>query len=236
MNNIRKSTTKESPLQASKWLSVQAMIEVEEMQDLFKTLDNFYLARCGIVCTENEGLLSTEQFLHDYATYIHTLKNGTLPDALKFRSLFSPALTVSLDSLYSVPLEGGKHVLRVAKPVIQLQANYIDYSPDDQKFRPMIFGMDSIPWGIQFSYPQLYQDNLTKQVEQVKKTSAFPNTQIFHTLQKWMRQNTIPTPFEVNGTTSNAPIRIGKKCLPWINKHPQLIKKGIHVNHGTVQP
>lgn len=231
---IRTGSSKETPLQASKWLSVQALLDTEELKDLLESLGEIYLARCGAVCDTREGLITQDQLLAFYEEYVHSLKNRKLPDPSKARHFLSLALTTALEDLYAIPLENGKQILRICKPVIQLQANYIDYSLEDKKFRPMIFGMESIPWGIQFSYPQLFQNNETKAVEQVKNNSSFPNSAIFHTLQKWIRQHTIPTPFEVEGNIYNVPIRLGKKCLSWIDQHPQLTKKGIKVTYGTI--
>lgn len=234
MNTIRMGSTKEKPLQASKWLSLQALLDTDELKDLLESLGEFYLARCGAVCNANEGLIAPDQLLAFYEKYVRALKNRELPNATQARHFLSLALTKALDDLYAIPLENEKQILRICKPVIQLQANYIDYSFEDKKFRPMIFGMESIPWGIQFSYPQLFQNSETKAVEQVKNNSSFPNSALYHTLQKWIRQHTIPTPFEVEGHVYNVPIRLGKKCLSWINQHPQLSIKGIKVTYGTI--
>ena len=109
----------------------------------------------------------------------------------------------------------------------------MDYSEHDGKFRPMVFGLDSVTWGLQFSYPQLFMDGRTKEAFAVVESEEFPNTALFHQLQRWMRQNTLPTPFLVDGKRVNSPIRLGKACLPWINRHPQLAPKHLQVlAHG----
>jgi len=229
MDHLRIGTTSEPPLQASKWLSCQALLDVEEMSHLLDSLGIFFLYICGHVFEKNKRPLSKEEFLKHYASYIDSLKQGVLPPPESYRMWFSPAMTVSPDALFSIPVGTEQQIIRVSKPVVQLQAHHLDFSPIDKKFRPMIFGIDSITWGIQFSYPQLYQDGQTKQVVQIKNDESFPNTALFHTLQRWMRQHTIPTPFCVEGIKYNVPMRLGKKSLGWINKHPQLILKGITV-------
>lgn len=229
METIRQSTTAESPLQASKWLSSQALIDADEMASLFNFLGPFHLFSCGTIGKPGQGEIDKKKFLADYSSYIDLLKSGSPPDSSFFRSLFSPAMTVTTESLFAVPLPNGQEIIRVAKPVVQMQIHNMSYSTVDKKFHPMVFGLDSISWGIQFSYPQLYQDFNTKNVENVKDTPEFPNTKLFHSLQKWMRQNTIPTPFFAEGVLTNVPMRLGKACLPWINIHPHLVKKGISV-------
>lgn len=229
MVNLRISTVEEPSLQTSKWLKIQVLLDAEEMKLLCDTLEPFYFYLCGSVCNPGEGELSKDAFIEHYGRYIADLQKGVLPDPAGYRQLFSPVMTTTTDVLYSIPLSEGKQLIRVSKPVIQLQAHHMGYSETDGKFRPMVFGGESIPWGIQFSYPQLFRDNATKEVMEVRNSPEFPNGQLFQALQKWMRSHTIPVPFSVNGETMNVPIRIGKKCLSWINKYPKLQEKGIKV-------
>ena len=108
--------------------------------------------------------------------------------------------------------------------MIQLQAHRFDYSPLDGKFRTMILGYDSVHWGLQFSYPHLFQ-NEKLEVLTVNESEQFPNSALFKKLQRWVRAHTLATPFEVGGHKVNASIRLGKQCFPWINDHPQLKEK-----------
>lgn len=229
MDKLRISTVEEAPLQTSKWLKTQVILDENEMRDLCNSLGGFYFFLCGSVCDQGEGELNKENFLKHYRDYITALQHGNLPDQASYRQWFSPVMTTTTEVLYAIPIGENKQLIRVAKPVVQLQAHHMGYSEIDGKFRPMVFGSDSIPWGIQFSYPQLFQDDATKEVMQVRHSPEFPNSPLFQSLQKWMRIHTIPTPFMVNGEAMNVPMRIGKACLPWINKHPQLQAKGIAV-------
>jgi hypothetical protein len=92
----------------------------------------------------------------------------------------------------------------------------------------MVFGINSISWGIQFSYPQLYQDE-NCQIQVVKPGPEFPNTVLFQKMQRWIRQHTIPTPFLTPYQRINAPIRMGRQVLNWINNHPQLKAKNLSI-------
>ncbi|HEV8051440.1 MAG TPA: hypothetical protein VGP47_03020 [Parachlamydiaceae bacterium] len=233
MISLRQSTSVEKPLQASKWLQSQALLSRNELSALFEYLETslgtFFLYYCGVVCSKEKRDTSKNEFLDIYDAYIHSLMNGQAPDLSLYRSLFSPSMTVSTDALFTIPVGDDRQIVRISRPVIQMQAHNIDYSQVDKKFHSMVFGTDSIAWGIQFSYPQLFQDNETREVELVKKGQAFPNTALFQLIQKWMRQHTIPTPFIADGKTVNVPMRLGKECLPWINQHSQLVKKHISV-------
>lgn len=229
-DSLRISISKnEPPMQASKWLQVQALLDGEEVKAFFNELGAFEIYKTGCVCNMDEGLVSKEEFISVYNRYIDALKAGGLPDEAEARSYFSTVFTSARDHLFRVLLPDHKQIIRVCKPVIQLQLHKMDYSPVDGKFRPMVFGMDSVFWGIQFSYPQLYQDLVTKEVQQVGENASFPNTQLFRLLQRWIRHNTVPTSFQVGHQKINVPMRLGRRCLDWINFHPQLKHKQLRV-------
>lgn len=216
-------------LQASKWLSYPVLIDADEMEALFKELRDFEIYLVSGVSKRGEEKISREAFLELYRTYIDALKEGKLPPEGHYRTVFSSVFTTTSDALFAVHVETDQQLVKIAKPVIQLQVHRISYSLVDGKFRSMVWGPDSITWGIQFSYPQIYQDAVTKQVVQIGETDQFPNTALFRRLQRWGRHHTIATPFLVNGQRINVPVRIGKQCLPWINRHPQLIEKHLAV-------
>ncbi len=218
-----------STLQASKWLQQQMLIDSIEMESLLQEMGEFYIVKVGAIVSLEKAMISTSLFLSDFRRYIEALKNGELPDIMSFRRLFSVVITSSLDALFACTVGPDQYVIKVTKPIIQVQAHAMHHSTDDNKFRPMVFGPDCITWGLQFAYPQIYQDPTTMQIEKVSDENRCPNTLLFRTIQKWQRKNTIPTPFFVNDKKVNVPMRIGTNCLSWINQHPQLINQNIQV-------
>lgn len=229
LSSLRVGNGTELPLQASKWLDQQLLIDLDEMQALLSVLGDFEIFQVGMVCGVNEGMLSKEKFLSGYEAYLNCLKQGIIPEEKVFRPYFSSVFTTSRDHLFRILLDNNRHIIRVEKPVLQLQVNRIAYSQADGKFRGMVFGKESILWGVQISYPQLFQDTDTKEVFTVSDNSKFPNTSLYRKLQLFLRQHTIPTPFLVEGTRINVPMRLGRQCSAWINKHPQLVNSPIQV-------
>lgn len=217
------------PYNVSKWLSVCLLIDAEEMRSLYDAFGVFLQYLVGNIVKKGWGDIPHETFLSAYSHYVDCLKNGKIPEDGTFRSLFASVLTVSEDHVYALNVGHDKQIIRVSKPVIQMQSHHLDYSAADGKFRSMVMGKDSILWGVQFSYPQLYED-ATHHVYKVDTSDLFPNTRLFRTLQNWIRQHTVPTPFIVDGIVHNVPIRLGKNCFSWINQHPQLVKKGLKVS------
>lgn len=226
---LRVCKVAEPPLQASKWLKSPALLDTEEMRSLLEYLGEFHIVMTSAICEVGDEEISKSNFLTCYGNYVDALKKGQWPDEKEYRSYFSSVFTRSLEPLYSVPVGENKQIVRVARPVIQLQIHKLGYSMADGKFHSMSFGSDSILWGVQFSYPQLYQDPVTHEISSIFTSPGFPNTQLFQAVQKWMRENTIPTPIMVEGKRTNLPVRLGKLCLGWINQHPQLFEKNISI-------
>lgn len=217
-------------LQASKWLQLQMLISAEELRELFEELGPLYLVKNSAIAPMEELILTREQFLERYASYIAALMRGELPDLKSYRRSFTLIATEALDALFANRVEEERYLVKVARPIVQIQAHAIHYSKLEKKFRSMVFGPDSITWGLQFSYPQIYQDPETMRIEKANEEGGCRNAALFRSIQKWTRGATEPTPFVAEGERINVPMRLGKGCFSWINSHPQLREcKGIEV-------
>lgn len=221
-------TKMEPPLQVSKWLKCPLLIDEVEMEALLKALKPFEIYIASGIIPIGTGLIEQEEFLDCYKNYINALKNGRMPGDERMTRYFSSVFTRAREALYAFHLDDSRQMIKVDRPVVQLQTHRFMYGAD-RKFRSMVLGQGSIHWGIQFSYPQLYQ-NKEMQVMNVREGDDFPNTALFKTLQRWVRENTVATPFMADGERVNVPIRLGKRCFVWINQHPQLIESGLHVS------
>jgi hypothetical protein len=217
-------------VQASKWLKSALLLSPEEMARLFEHFAPAELYVTGSVVTSGEGKIAPADFLEVYCNYINQLRSGLKPKKEELQPWFSCSATCDSASIHELNPAPGKKLLRVMRPVIQFQHHTMDYSPADGKFHSMVLGHQTIDWGIQISYPQLFQDPATMRIVPVDGTDNFPNTPVFKIVQRWLREHTIPTPFIVQGVTINAPIRLGKECLDWINSHPDLNRKGITID------
>lgn len=227
---IRISSPKaEGILQVSKWLKIQVLLDSDEMQELLAALGPTHFVVVSEPVHADDAVIAPDTFLLKYTEYVQYLKQGQVPPVEEFRKLFSCALSSTLDAFYAIAAGKDKYLVKPLKPVVQLQAHHFFYSDLDRKFHPMVLSEESISWGVQFSYPQLFQDPKTRKVVKVTDTPEFPNTALFSKLMKWMRSSTMPTPFEVDGARVNSPIRIGKKSLAWIKNHPRLKEKGITI-------
>ncbi len=208
-------------LSVSKWVKIPLLVDLQEMEDLFKSLIPFSLYEVQRVTPKGEGIIPLETFLAEYGAYIETLKSGSIPPSLP-----SPVLSVTPEALHIMVVEGERQLYKPTLPVVQMQAHAVRYSEADDTFRSQLFGSDGITWGIQLGYPQIFEDPKTCEI---LPTRDLPNGPLFHAIQKWMRSHTRPTPFLASGRKQNVPIRLGKKCFSWINTHPGLKERGIIV-------
>ncbi len=216
--------SQEGVLSVSKWLKHQVLLDPEEMEDLLHHLPPFFCCLIGQVVNERTAFMSLQDFLEKYTVYINALKRGEI-----LPPHFTSIWTTSLDEVYALKVGVEKFILKPLKPTVQLQSHLFYYSTLDQKFHPMTMSKESISWGIQFSYPQIFEDPKTHLYSKVSNTPQFPNTELFLKLGRWLRAFTMPTPFLVEGNKVNVPIRIGKKVFSWIEHHPQLREKGLKV-------
>lgn len=230
MTLLRISTPKvEGALQVSKQLKFQVLLDDSEMNALLRDLAPVHICVVSEPTALDRALIPTEEFLEKYGSYVAGIKEGNLIDEKPLRRYFSSAWTTDLDTVYAMAVSSDKYLIKPIKPLIQLQGHHFFYSDLDKQFHPMVLSQESVTWGIQFSYPQLSQDPKTSDIIKVGKGEDFPNTALFAALTKWLREHTLPTPFVVDEKRTNAPIRLGKQCLNWIGKHPQLTQKGIEV-------
>ena len=210
----------EGVYQGSKWLKLQVLCDGEELRGLFEQIAPFWIfPLTGVV--DGQPILQ-ERFLSEYSRWIEGLKQGTVPSDAELRRLLACAWTDDLSALWLQPVAKG-HLTKISKPVVQVQAHFFTYSPIDAVFRPMSMGAESVFWGLQFSFPQIYQDAKTMELSDVEESGFFKK------LRLWTRESTRATPFVVDGKKTNVPIRLGKNCFSWIGRHPQLNAQKIGV-------
>ncbi len=217
------SPAAEGTLSVSKWIKYPVLLDPAEMEELFLLPFELY----NVSEVTKEPRIEKELFLGKYRAYADALiGNSSIPD---FRRLFSSVLSVDPSLLYAMQVEGG-FLVRPIKPVVQMQQHHVGFSSVDGKFHSMVFGQESISWGIQFAYPQIFQHPKSREFSKVIDTVDFPNTALFAKISRFIRDHTVPTAFVRSGVKTAVPIRLGKKCFGWINRHQDLSRQGISVH------
>jgi hypothetical protein len=215
---LRTSTLSiEGVYQGSKYLKYHVLCDMEELKTLFEALDPFWIF--PLTGAGSGTGIEKESFLKEYGSWIEKLKRGHLPEGADLKKLLACAFTTELEALWKQEVPGERFIIKIAKPVVLVQAHFFTYSSIDGVFRPMTMGEKSIFWGLEFSFPQIYQDPKTMELLEVDKSE---NWAFFQKIKHWVRNSTKATPFTVEGKKINVPIRLGKNCFSWIHQHPQL--------------
>jgi hypothetical protein len=217
----------EGVYQGSKYLKYQVLCDAEELKNLFVRLEKFSIyPLTGLGSGEP---IDQAHFCEVYGSWIEELKQGRVPSDAELRKLLACTFIADTDSLWKQEIPGGRYIVKMGKPVIQVQAHFFTYSPLDAVFRPMTMGSNNIFWGLQFSFPQIYQEPKTMELLEVDESAE---AELFQKIKQWVRDETRATPFVVDGKKTNVPIRLGKNCFSWIHSHPQLIAQNIGVYAG----
>ena len=203
----------------SKWTKYPVLLDNQEMEACFKALPPFEIYNVSRVAPLENLTISHEDFLKAYAIYISDLKSGKIPDP--DRAIFSSVFSTDPESVYAKEISPGRWMAKLAKPVVQLQHHKFFVSKIDHKIHSMVMSPESISWGIQFAFPQIFFGE-----DGYMKTSS----ELFTKLVKWLRAESVPTTFIFEGEKISSPIRLGKGCFAWIANHPQLIEQGVKVH------
>jgi len=220
----------EGALNVSKWLKTQVLLSAEEMEKLLSDAGSFSFYNVSEVVSSENGEISREDFLMQYRAYATALKEGRVPEERKLRRSFSAVMSVTPDVLYAFEVQPGRFLVKPIRPVLQLQLHHFLHSKIDGKFYPMTLSQESVTWGIQFSYPQIFQHPQSHTFSKVGDAEEFPNTSLYSKLTRWLRNFSVPTTFLYQGKLTSVPIRTGKEVLPWISQHPQLKAQGLSVH------
>lgn len=207
----------------SKWIKHQVLLDEHEMEACLSEISPAYFYNVSSIVPRDKLQFSKEVFLHAYQNYISALKRGEVPKI--DRPIFSSVITVDPEALFAEEIKPGGWMARLKTPVVQLQHHRFFVSKVDHKIHPMVMSPDSICWGVQFAFPQIFLDETGSYM----KTTEFPNWELFSKLLKWVKAHSVPTTFLFQGIKIATPIRLGKNCFSWINTHPQLVTQGVQV-------
>lgn len=222
--------TKEGSLQASKWQHVRMLLDPVELRELIGLISPCFFVNVAKIGKSHEFLIEAETLLTYYLQYIKSLQESSEKPVDKTR--FSLALSKTLDPFYAMAIKEDQFLIKMKTPAIRMQLFQWHYLEETKQFITTAQLSQGLSWGLEFSFPQFYQDPKTYQPIEILKDLSNPNTQIFKQIQKWARSNTEPASFSLHHEKLIAPFKIGKKCLPWIQSYCSLRSRGWEVYHA----
>jgi len=225
---ILAQTSAHRPLEASKWQNLSVLLTEEQMEKLLNACAPFFLCRVGQVIKKGEELIAVKEFLVAYGNYCEELFSGNIPEISRYRNFFFSALTKDLETFFSVPLEEEKHLVKVCKPSLQLQALQVRFSSETMTFHQNVFGSGSFPFGLTFSYPHLVRTE-EGDVVRGREPAVFINSELFKAVQEWLRKNTSPAIFSFEGKKVPTPIKLGEGVKEKMRSHPIFHRWGLQL-------
>lgn len=211
------SLNQKIPYDAAKWQKMQVLLEASEFASL--------LDLAGGVLFDRLEEISHERAKKEYSDYVTALREGRVPSPPSFAWSWS----LSLEAFYILDTGNGRQI-KVKEPVVQLTHHQMNYTPEENAFRSNLFGPETIYWGLQFAFPQLFMEPVSKEVVKVSDPKRFYNLSLFRQVKSFLREHSLPTPFE----GVNAPQRVGKQALSWVANHPHLVKKGLKLKSNRI--
>jgi hypothetical protein len=216
----------EGPFQAAKWIKIQALVDQAELEILLQ--EPFFIYPLSGAFPLSAFPVAKKKYLENYSESIEALKMGGIPNETK--DLNVVAWANSPESVWLQQIPGDRYMVKPCEPFVQVQIHQMGFSEVDREFRPMILSQASIFWGLQFSFPKIYQEPKTLAIKESEES------ELFQVIRQWVRNYTLPTPMMVHGKRVNIPMRLGKNCFSWINKHPQLLNKNLSVMELIREP
>lgn len=214
---------KEGPFLASKWNKQIAFLDPTELKELFSHLSPFSIHPLGKVVEKEQSEISLEAFIDSYTGLIDRLKIQGFLQKEDFKAFDAFAISCKKDAFYLLEIKNG-YLIKPRAPHIMIRPHFFDYS---DRFRSGVLGLNSLFWGLEFSFPHIFQDPKTKKIEKVSVLSE--NSILFTKIRKYLRKISNSTTFTVGDKKYPVAYRLGKKCFPLIKNYTKLHNRDIHV-------
>lgn len=207
---LRTSTVEiEGEYKCAKWLHHAVLFSESELEDFLSCLGPCFFLPLAEPVSQGSWCVRKEVVIDRYREYLEMVRNQSDLPSSTVRRFFSLGLTSSLEDVYALPLSGDRIFIKPCRPIVQVQL-YRCYFSAEKKFHPMILHPNSFSFGLQFSYPQIYEDPHTHQFSKVLQDVTFSNTKVYKNIVSWIRSHTKPFTVVADGIVIPAPFRVGK--------------------------
>lgn len=197
----------------SKWQKIEVLLDPVELERLLQYLSPLVILNTSGVIRREKISIQVDEFTCLYEKYIAMLQGKIQRD----RICLSYALSQRLENFSVVKLSSNKYICRMVQPDVQIQA-YSFLLDEAGKPLSQVFSEEAIPFGLQFSYPAIFQDTQTMEVFSTTK-NGFAGWKLFSAIRSWIRSYTAPLPIRFQEKTIKLPIRTGRLAAAWLTSH-----------------
>ncbi|MES2199773.1 MAG: hypothetical protein V4489_06360 [Chlamydiota bacterium] len=215
---------KEGALHCSKWVKHAVLLDREEMESLWEVLASCIIISPIQKVSKEKWQVSKEHFFTWYEKYLSWLRLEDDFPPPDLRKEFTLMLSTFVEAFYAVSLSSDQFLIKARCPVIQIQIYHCFISKFDRKIYPMAMNADSFTYGLQISYPQIYEEPHVGKFKKMLLEKDFPNTILYKQIVQWLRNHTKPATFFLGDKEEVAPFRVGKKEKDGIGDHKRFKK------------
>lgn len=226
-----KTTLKTPPFEVSRQQKIGFLYDTQDLKELLELFKDIYCIDLTRPGKPSDLIIAFSELLPSLENNVASLKkNQSVSLSSTDQRLLNSSLSSTTDAIAELKLADGRSLLRPTLPLIQINPLRLYYSQELASIKSQVYGSDTIAWGIQLSYPQLFKDQGSGDViSTLTPDSPLPNTALFKALQKWMRRNTKICTFKSGDMTISSNVRITPRALEWASSHPQLKEHNLHL-------
>ncbi len=216
---------KESGISGSLWLSKHLLLDEEEWRTFFSTPDilNMEMFRASGLFNANMLQITPSEFTAHWKDYLHDLYTASRVDDARFRQHFSAYLSLTRDALRVKVHSTEKGMIIPVLPCVTMQLHRFSCSKESPgKVLSGVFGPHTISWGVTISYPQIAQNQGTKKIMKALSDESCHNRILWKSIQRFVREHTLPLPLILGEKKIWASIRIGRNMIRTIRDHQEL--------------
>ncbi len=213
------SQSRMPPYHVSKWAYIAALLSAKELKELFHTLKIRQLCDISRVLPFDQLTISVETLLENYQSYLEGLIDSS---SLQNHKIATYGFASSLEHFRAMQVGEDRFILKPVLPVLRVQKYQFNVS-EEGKVLSMVQGQGAIRFGLQFSYPMIFQDPDTLHVLNVLRCENFSRTtSLYRILNQFIREHTNPLAILWQGRKRRLPVKLGKDCFSWVGKHHDL--------------
>lgn len=192
--------------QASLHLSYGILLTSEELSLLLGSLEplgDFSIFGSGVLLPQDKLEQSPKNLVEIYKKYLEG--SVSLPE---HKAALSSVWSMDHEAVALREIATDKWQVVRRLPVVQLNRFQFRFDSKTDRFFMQSFSQETLFWGLEFKYPQLFLDPITSKLIKVLK-EPYLNTLLWKGIHQWIRNHTVPVQFVTEEGKRIAPFRIG---------------------------
>ncbi len=209
----------------SKWIHHSFFLSPTEWEELFSSIPGFLCFSLKNPQHESEILKDKKELFTAYREDVERfLHSKALIHSQKILPL---ALTRDPQDLGLQKVADGRVLVSIRRPLLLLRPHFFSLSQLDLS----IAGGKRVFWGLQVSYPLVYIDPTSQEIQEGIQA---PNGAIFTSFRKWIRKKTKYISLRIGEKRIACPYRISKEMIPLLKKNPSSLPEGVSVEEKSL--